>query len=115
MILRMTPEDEYNLFLGKCKKEKKEPTKELFIQWQDMVKARDEFLRSESYKAYEKERIRRQQRTVSQTIQEDGAVISPIDDKAYVSKHAWDDHKRANDLFEVGNENANKRKKKNEE
>jgi len=107
----MTPEEENNLFLSKCKKEKIEPTKELLQQFQHMVMAREQVIESEAYKAFEKERIRRQQRTVDQTIAEDGAIISPIDDKQYVTKRSWEDHKKAENVIEVGNEIANKRKR----
>ena len=109
-MMRMTPEEEYNLFLIKCRKEKKEPTKALFQSFQHMVQARQSIIESEAYEAYERERIRRQQRTVSQTIQEDGAIISPIDEKAYTTQHAWNEHKKIEDVIEVGNENANKKK-----
>jgi len=110
-MLRITPEEEHNLFLAKCKKEKIEPTKELFESFQHMVATRQAIIESEGYKAHEKERKRKQQRTVNQTIQEDGAIISPIDEKAYTTKRSWEDHKKANDVVEVGNETANKRKK----
>lgn len=110
-MLRMTPEEENLLFLSKCKKEKIEPTKELFDAFQQMVMARQHLIESEGHKAFEKERIRRQQRTVDQTIQEDGAIISPINEKAYTTKAAWEDHKKAENVIEVGNETANRRKK----
>ena len=110
-MIRVTAEEEHNIFLSKCKKEKIEPTKELFESFQHMVMARQQIINSESHKAYEKERIRRQQRTVDQTISEDGAIISPIDEKAYTTKSAWEDHKKAENVVEVGNEIANKRKR----
>jgi hypothetical protein len=108
----MTPVEEHQLFLVKCKKEKIEPTKELFQAFQDQVEARYRYMTSENYMALERERVRKQQRTVQQTIAEDGAIISPIDDKAYVTQRSWEDHKKMNDVIEVGNEIANKRKKK---
>jgi TPP-dependent indolepyruvate ferredoxin oxidoreductase alpha subunit len=107
----MTPEEERNLFLSKCKKEKIEPTKELWEQFQHMVMARQAIIESEAHKAFEAERKRRQQRTVQQTIAEDGGIISPIDGKAYSTERSWEDHKKAEDVIEVGNENANKKKR----
>lgn len=107
----MTPEQEHALYLSKCKKEKVAPTKEHFAMYQQMVMAREQIINSEAHKAFEKERKRRQQRTVAQTIQEDGAIISPIDEKAYVTERSWEDHKKAENVIEVGNETANKRKK----
>lgn len=111
-FVRMTPEQEYQLFLQKCKKEKIEPSKELFENFKNMVEMRYQIMMSDEYKAFEKERIRKQQRTVEQTIQEDGAIISPIDEKAYTTQRSWEDHKKANNVVEVGNETANKRKQK---
>ncbi len=108
--MRLNPEQEHELFLAKCAKEKIEPTKELFEAFQQMVQMRQQIIESEAYKAFEKERQRRNQRTVTQTIQEDGAIISPIDEKAYTTKRSWDDHIKANDVVEVGNENVKKRK-----
>jgi hypothetical protein len=111
MKLRMSPEEENKLFLEKCAKEKISPSKELFSNWKKLVELREKHIQSMSYKDMEKERIRRQQRTVDQTISEDGAVISPIDEKAYTSKRAWNDHIKSQDVVEIGNENAKKRKK----
>lgn len=111
-MLRMNPDQENKLFFAKCKKEKISPTPELFQSFQDTVMARQHLMESEAHKSYEKERKRRQQRTVNQTIQEDGAIISPVDEKAYVTKRAWDDHIKANNMIEIGNETANKRKKR---
>ena len=107
----MTPEQENLLYLSKCRKEKIKPSKEHFEMFQQMVMAREQVIQSEGYKAFEKERKRRQQRTVDQTIQEDGAIISPINEKAYVTKRSWEDHKKAENVIEVGNETANKRKR----
>lgn len=114
--LRMTPKEEYDLFLKKCKKEKIEPKPELFEMFQEKVRLRqsqmEAYMKTDEYKAAEKERVRRQQRTVAQTIQEDGAIKSPIDDKYYTTVRAWEYHKEANDIVEVGNEIANRRKKR---
>jgi hypothetical protein len=110
MFERMTPEEEHQLFLQKCKKEKIEPTKDLYERFKGMVELRRQVIESEAYKAYEKERQRKQQRTVDQTINEDGAIISPIDEKAYTTKRSWEEHQKAHDVVEVGNENVNKKK-----
>jgi hypothetical protein len=111
----MTPEQEYDLFLKKCKKEKIEPRPELFTTFQEKVRLRslqlEAWQKTDEFKAFEKERIRRQQRTVKQTIDEDSAIISPIDDKQYTTVRSWEEHKKANDVIEVGNEISKKRSK----
>jgi len=115
-MLRMTPDKENDLFLKKCKKEKIEPTPELFLLFQENIKIRqaqiEALMKTDEYKGFEKERLRRQQRTVWQTIEEDGAIVSPIDEKQYTTVRSWEDHKRVHDVIEVGNETANKRKKR---
>ena len=103
-MIRLPLDEEYNLFLAKCAKKKIIPTPELFKNFQKMVEKRLAVITSEAYKAFEKERLRRQQRTVEQTINEDGAIISPVDDVAYTTKRAWNDHIKANQLIERGNE-----------
>ena len=110
----MTQEEEDKQFLTMCVKDKVEPTKERRAFFNKVVETRAKQMQSPEYIAYHKERIRKQQRTVEQTIQEDGAIISPIDDKQYVTKRSWEDHKKAENVVEVGNETANKRKKKQE-
>lgn len=114
--LRMTPKQEHDLFLKKCKKEKIKPTSELFSMFQEAVRHRqsqlEAWLQSDEGKAFEKERVRKQQRTVAQTIQEDGAIQSPLDGKYYVTVRSWEDHVKANNVVEAGNEIANKRKKR---
>lgn len=110
--MRMTHEEEQKLFLQKCKKENIEPTKELFERFQHMVIAREQIIKSDAYQAAKRERERIKQRTVTQTIQEDGAILSPLDDKYYNSKRSWDEHIKAHGVIEVGNENKNKRNKK---
>lgn len=107
----MSPEEEDAEFMRMCFKDKVEPTKERRAFFNTVVAVRLKEMQSPAYIAFEKERIRRQQRTVAQTIQEDGAIISPVDEKAYITERSWDDHKKANDMVEVGNEIANKRKK----
>lgn len=111
----MTPKEEYELFLKRCKKEKIQPTPELFATWQEQVRMRqiqiEAIMQSDNYKNAQKEKMRRQQRTVEQTINEDGAIISPITEEAYVTKREWEDHKKAHDVIEVGNETVEKRKK----
>ena len=111
-MLRMTKEKEDAQFIKMCFKDKVEPTKERRAFFDKVVQNRIEAMRSPGYIEFQKERIRRQQRTVAQTIQEDGAIISPVDEKAYVTKRSWDDHTKANNMVEVGNEIANKRKRK---
>lgn len=112
MIQRLSPEEEHQLFIAKCHKEKLEPSLELFQRWKAEVERRVRYYESDDFKAFEKERIRRQQRTVDQTIQEDGAIISPINEKAYVTKRSWQDHIIEEGVVEVGNENANKKQEK---
>lgn len=110
--MRLAPEEEHAVFLAKCESEKIAPSKELFAAWKAEVDKRQAWFASDDFKRFEKERIRKQQRTVTQTIQEDGAIISPIDDKQYVTERSWEEHKKIEDVVEVGNENANKRKAK---
>lgn len=110
--MRLTQEQEHTLFLQKCKKENIEPTKELFERFQHMVMARQQIIMSETYQSRQKEQERIKQRTITQTIEEDGAILSPLDDKHYTSKRSWDDHVKAHNVVEIGNENKNKRKKK---
>ncbi len=110
--MRLTREQEYDVFLAKCQKESIAPSKELFEKFQFMVLAREQLIRSEAYQAKKRERERIEQRTVSQTIAEDGAIYSPLDDNYYSSEFAWKDHIKAHDVVEIGNENKKKRKKK---
>lgn len=112
MIQRLNPEEEHQLFIAKCHKEKLTPSLELFQRWKAEVEKRTRYFESPEFKAFEKERIRKQQRTVDQTIAEDGAIISPINEKAYVTKRSWEDHKKEENVIEVGNETANKRQEK---
>lgn len=116
-MIRLPLDEEYNLFLAKCAKKNIIPTPELFKNFQKMVEKRLAVINSEAYKAFEKERLRRQQRTVDQTIAEDGAIISPVDDVAYTTKSAWNDHIKANQLIERGNEltSINDEKKEKQE
>ena len=87
-MMRLSPDEEHKLFLSKCKQENIEPTKELFEGFKNMVALRQEIIQSEAFKGYQKEKKRRQQRTVDQTINEDGAIISPLVDKQYVTKRS---------------------------
>jgi hypothetical protein len=67
----MTPEQEYDLFLKKCKKEKIEPTPELFTTFQEKVRLRslqlEAWQKTDEFKAFEKERIRNWKRGKRQT------------------------------------------------
>ena len=110
--MRLTKEQEYDVFLAKCQKENVTPSKELFEKFQLMVQARQRVIMSEAYQANKAENERIKQRTVSQTIAEDGAIHSPLDDKYYSSERGWKDHVKAYDVVEIGNENKKKRKKK---
>ena len=47
---------------------------------------------------------RRNQRTVEQTIREDGGIRSPLDGKVYTTKYAYDDHAKARGVKPVGND-----------
>ena len=107
----MTPSEEEKKYIELCFKGGVLPSDERRAFFDKVVAARAAQMQSPEYIAYEKERIRRQQRTVTQTIQEDGAIISPIDDKQYVTERSWEAHKKAENVEEAGNEIANKRKR----
>ena len=47
---------------------------------------------------------RRNQRTVEQTINQDGGIRSPLDGKVYTTKYAYEDHAKARGVKMVGND-----------
>ena len=60
---------------------------------------------------YQEYMNQRNQRTVSQTINQDGGIRSPLDGKVYTSEHKYKDHVKAHGVQEVGNDFNGRTKK----